>query len=163
MIPVRHSIGLRPPAAGSLAWLNLPYAYTPTGIVLALIFIGLPFVVRTVQPVMQDLNREVEEAAQSLGTTPWQTFVRVIFPELWPALLTGFALSLARGLGEYGSVVFISGNLPMRTEIAPHQIISKLEQFNYAGATSIAVVMLLASLLMLLAVNLLERRTARKV
>lgn len=138
-------------------------AFTPLGVVVALVFIGLPFVVRTVQPIVQDLAREVEEASASLGAGRWQTFRRVIFPELWPALLTGFALSLARGLGEYGSVVFISGNLPMRTEIAPHQIITKLEQYNYPGATAIAVVVLLSSLVLLMLVNVVQKLTTRPV
>ncbi|CAN5410280.1 sulfate ABC transporter permease subunit CysT [soil metagenome] len=146
----------------SLAWLNLDYDFTATGISLALVFIGLPFVVRTIQPVLQDLGKEVEEAAASLGASRWQTFRRVIFPELWPAVLTGFALSVARSLGEYGSVVFIRGNLPMKNEIATNQIIQKLEQYNYAGATSIALVMLLASLVMLLLINVVEKLTVRR-
>jgi len=146
----------------ALSWLNLDYAFTPTGITLALVFIGLPFVVRTIQPVLQDLGKETEEAAASLGASRWQTFLKVIFPELWPAVLTGFALSVARALGEYGSVVFISGNLPMKTEIAPNQIIQKLEQYNYAGATAIALVMLVASLVLLLLINLLEKLTVKR-
>jgi sulfate transport system permease protein len=146
-----------------LTWLNLAYAFTPVGVSLALIFIGLPFVVRTLQPVLEDLGVDIEEAAASLGATRWQTFRRVIFPELWPAVLTGFALSVARALGEYGSVVFISGNLPMKTEIAPNQIIQKLEQYNYAGATAIALVMLVASLVLLLLISLVERLTVRRV
>jgi len=137
-------------------------AFSPIGITVALVFIGLPFVVRTIQPVLQDMGKEVEEAAASLGASRWQTFRRVIFPELWPAVLTGFALSVARALGEYGSVVFISGNLPMRTEIAPNQIIQKLEQYNYAGATSIALVMLVASLSLLLLINLVEKLTVKR-
>jgi sulfate transport system permease protein len=149
------------PAA--LHWYPPHVANTPIGIVIALIFIGMPFVVRAVQPIVQDLDREIEEAAASLGARRWQTFLRVIFPELWPALLTGFALSLARGLGEYGSVIFISGNLRMKTQIAPYLIIRKLwgEQDD-AAATAIAVVMLVASLLMLLVINMLERRTTRR-
>ncbi len=152
-----------PSGPHALHWYPLHVANTPLGIVIALIFIGMPFVVRAVQPVVQDLDREVEEAATSLGAKRWQTFLRVIFPELWPALLTGFALSLARGLGEYGSVIFISGNLRMKTQIAPYLIIRKLwGDQDDAAATAIAVVMLVTSLLMLLAVNVLERRTTRK-
>jgi len=131
-------------------------AFTPLGIVIALTFIGLPFVVRTVQPVIEDLERELEEAAASLGASRLQTFLRVILPAVLPALLTGFALALARAIGEYGSVVFIAGNMPMRTEITPLLIITKLEQYDYTGATAIAVVMLVISFVMLLAVNLLQ-------
>ena len=131
-------------------------AFTRLGVLVALVFIGLPFVVRSVQPVLQDVDREVEEAAASLGAGRWQVFSRVVFPLVRPALLTGFAMSFARALGEYGSVVFISGNMPMRTEITPLLIITKLEQYDYAGATAIAVVMLVASFLMLLAINLLH-------
>jgi sulfate transport system permease protein len=124
----------------------------------------MPFVVRTLQPVLQDLEAEIEEAAASLGATRWQTFHRVLLPAIGPALLTGFALAFARAVGEYGSVVFISGNMPMKTEIAPLLIMTKLEQFDYAGATSIAVVMLVVSFLLLLAINVLQwwgrRRTA---
>ena len=116
--------------------LGIKAAFTPLGIMVALTFIGLPFVVRTVQPVLEDLDAEVEEAAASLGATRWQTFRRVIFPICCPALLTGFALAFARALGEYGSVIFISGNMPMKTEIAPLLIITKLEQYDYAGATA---------------------------
>ena len=144
--------------------LGIKVAFTPLGILLALVFIGLPFVVRTVQPVLQDLSQEVEEAAASLGASRWQTFRRVIFPAVLPALLTGFALAFARGLGEYGSVVFISGNMPMRTEITPLLIMTKLEQYDYPGATAIAVVMLVASFALLLGINLLQwwsrKRTA---
>ncbi|MEO8452000.1 MAG: sulfate ABC transporter permease subunit CysT, partial [Gemmatimonadota bacterium] len=125
-----------------LAALGIKVAFTPLGIIVALIFIGLPFVVRTVQPVLQDLEADVEEAAASLGASRWQTFRRVLFPALAPALLTGFTLSFARAIGEYGSVGFISGNMPMKTEIAPLLIMTKLEQFDYPGATAIAVVML---------------------
>ena len=135
---------------------NLKVAFTPLGILVALTFIGLPFVVRTVQPVLEDLERELEEAAQSLGASRLQTFTRVILPTVTPALLTGFALAFARAVGEYGSVIFIAGNMPMVSEIAPLMIISKLEQYDYAGATAIAVVMLVASFLMLLAINLLQ-------
>jgi len=139
-----------------LAPLGIQVAYAPLGVMLALTFIGLPFVVRTVQPVLQDLETEVEEAAASLGASRGQTFWRVILPMLGPAILTGFALSFARAIGEYGSVVFISGNMPFRTEIAPLLIMTKLEQFDYPGATAIAVVMLGVSFLLLLAINLLQ-------
>jgi len=132
-------------------------AFTPLGVTVALIFIGLPFVVRTIQPVLEDLDEELEEAAASLGASRWQTFTRVLLPPLLPALLTGFALAFARALGEYGSVVFISGNMPMRTEIVPLLIITKLEQYEYAGATAIAVVMLGASFTLMLIINLLQR------
>jgi sulfate transport system permease protein len=136
--------------------LGVHVAYAPLGIVVALTFIGLPFVVRTVQPVLQDLEAEIEEAATSLGASRRQTFQRVLLPALAPAMLTGFALSFARAVGEYGSVVFISGNMPLRTEIAPLLIMTKLEQFDYAGATAIAVVMLVASFVLLLGINLLQ-------
>jgi sulfate transport system permease protein len=139
-----------------LAPLGIQVAYAPLGVVLALTFIGLPFVVRTVQPVLQDLEVELEEAAASLGASRWQTFRRVLLPALAPAILTGFALSFARAIGEYGSVVFISGNMPLRTEIAPLLIMTKLEQFDYAGATAIAVVMLVVSFALLLAINLIQ-------
>lgn len=132
-------------------------AFTPLGITLALMFIGIPFVVRTVQPVLEDLERDMEEAAATLGAKRGRTFLRIILPEVFPALLTGFALAFARGIGEYGSVVFISGNMPMRTEIAPLLIMSKLEQFDYAGATAVALLLLLISFLMLLVINLLQR------
>ncbi|MDX2058311.1 MAG: sulfate ABC transporter permease subunit CysT [Gemmatimonadales bacterium] len=145
-----------------LAEAGIKVAFTPLGIVVALVFIGLPFVVRTVQPVLQDLEPEVEEAAASLGATRWQTFRRVLFPALAPAVLTGFTLAFARAIGEYGSVVFISGNLPMKTEIAPLLIMTKLEQFDYAGATAIAVVMLLGSFILLLAINLLQWWSRRR-
>ena len=136
--------------------LGLKVAFTPLGIIVALTFIGLPFVVRTVQPVLQDLEVEHEEAAASLGARRWQTFTRVIFPAILPALITGFALAFARGVGEYGSVIFIAGNMPAVSEIVPLLIVSKLEQFDYAGATVLAVMMLLASFLLLLAINLLQ-------
>ena len=132
----------------------LQVAFTPLGILVALTFIGLPFVVRTVQPVLQDLEGEVEEAAATLGAGRWQTFARVVLPELTPAILTGFALAFARGLGEYGSVVFISGNMPGRTEIAPLLIMTRLEQYDYTGATAIAVVVLLGAFAILLSINL---------
>lgn len=136
--------------------IGIKVAYTPLGIVVALTFIGLPFVVRTVQPVLQDLDQEYEEAAASLGANRWQTFSRVVLPAIVPSWLTGFALAFARALGEYGSVVFISGNMPMRTEIAPLLIRTKLEQFDYAGATAIALVMMIISFILLLLINLLQ-------
>lgn len=136
--------------------LHIKVAFAPLGVVVALTFIGLPFVVRTLQPVLEDLDPEVEEAAASLGAPRRQAVWRVILPELWPVLLTGFALAFARALGEYGSIVFISGNMPMRTEIVPLLMMMKLEQFDYAGATAIAVVMLMASFILLLAINLLQ-------
>jgi sulfate transport system permease protein len=136
-------------------------AFSPLGVVIALTFIGLPFVVRTLQPALEELDSEAEEAAASLGASRWQTFWRVIVPLVLPALLTGFALSFARALGEYGSVVFISGNMPMRTEITSLLIITKLEQYDYAGATAIALVMLLTSFVLLLAINLLQRWATR--
>ncbi|MEN7529189.1 MULTISPECIES: sulfate ABC transporter permease subunit CysT [unclassified Cupriavidus] len=141
--------------------LGIKVAFTPLGIVVALTFIGLPFVVRTVQPVLEDVERELEEAAASLGATRLQTFYRVILPAILPALLTGFALSFARATGEYGSVVFISGNMPMVSEIAPLMIYSKLEQYDYAGATAVAVVMLVISFVLLLLINLLQAWTRR--
>jgi sulfate transport system permease protein len=137
-------------------WLPFKVSFTPLGVWVALVFIGLPFVVRTLQPVLEDVNRELEEAAATLGASRWQTFTKVIFPIVMPALLTGFALAFARALGEYGSVIFIAGNLPMVSEITPLLIITKLEQYDYAGATAIAVVMLIASFVMLLAINLLQ-------
>lgn len=137
-------------------------AFTPIGVIIALTFIGLPFVVRTVQPVLQDLEKDVEEAAASLGASRWQTFRRVIFPSLVPSLLTGFALALARAVGEYGSVVFISGNMPMRTEILPLLIVTRLEQYDYLGATAIATLMLLASFVMLLIINVLQSWSQQK-
>jgi sulfate/thiosulfate transport system permease protein len=144
---------------------DVKVAFTPLGILVALTFIGLPFVVRTVQPVLADVEHELEEAAQSLGASRAQTFWRVIFPAIVPALLTGFALAFARAVGEYGSVIFIAGNMPMVSEIAPLMIITKLEQYDYAGATSVAVVMLVASFVLLLAINGLQwwsRRYAEK-
>ncbi|TXG83597.1 MAG: sulfate ABC transporter permease subunit CysT [Sphingomonadales bacterium] len=136
--------------------MGIKIAFTPIGVVVALIFVGLPFVVRTVQPVLQDLNTEVEEAAATLGATRITAFRRVILPAILPALSTGFAMAFARAVGEYGSVIFIAGNMPMKSEIAPLLIIVQLEQFNYAGATSIATVMLVASFLLLLVINLLQ-------
>jgi sulfate/thiosulfate transport system permease protein len=131
-------------------------AYSRLGVVIALTFTGLPFVVRTVQPVLEDLDKEMEEAAASLGAGRWQTITRVLLPAVMPAALTGLTMAFARAVGEYGSVVFISGNMPMRTEITPLLIITKLEQYDYAGATAIAVVMLVASFVMLLTINLLQ-------
>jgi sulfate transport system permease protein len=136
--------------------LGLKVAFTPLGVGVALTFIGLPFVVRTVQPVLEDMDAELAEAAASLGASRWQTFRRVVFPTVLPALLTGFALAFARALGEYGSVIFIAGNMPMVSEITPLLIITKLEQYDYAGATALAAVMLGASFLLLLAINALQ-------
>jgi sulfate/thiosulfate transport system permease protein len=144
-----------------LAPLGIHAAYSRLAIVLVLVFTGFPFVVRTVQPVLEDLDADVEEAAATLGATRAQTFARVLFPTLFPALLTGFALSFARALGEYGSVVFVSGNMPYKTEIAPVLIVARLEEFAYAEATAIAVVLLAVSLAMLIAINLLERYSDR--
>ena len=142
----------------------LPFkvSYTPIGVFVALTFIGLPFVVRTLQPVLEDLNHEVEEAAATLGANRWQTFTKVIFPVLTPALITGFALAFARALGEYGSVIFIAGNMPMVSEITPLLIITKLEQYDYQGATAIAVVMLVSAFGLLLAINGLQAWTRAK-
>jgi sulfate transport system permease protein len=142
--------------------LGIKVAFTPLGIVIALTFIGLPFVVRTVQPVLEDLEPEIEEAAASLGASSLQIFSRIIFPAILPSLLTGFALAFARATGEYGSVIFIAGNMPMVSEITPLFIITKLEQYDYAGATAIAVVMLVVSFLMLLSINLLQAWTRAK-
>jgi sulfate/thiosulfate transport system permease protein len=143
--------------------LGIKTVFTPLGIVIALTFIGLPFMVRTVQPVLQDLGKELEEAAASLGASRWQTLTRVILPELLPAVLTGFTLSFARAVGEYGSVVFIAGNMPMRTEIAPLLIVTKLEQYDYAGATAIGVVMLVLSFALLLCINALQWWSRREM
>lgn len=147
-------------ANGLIGSLLAPYgikiAYTPVGIVIALIFIGLPFVVRTIQPVLEELEGEVEEAAASLGATRWQTFIRVLIPALTPAMLTGLSLAFARSVGEYGSVIFIAGNMPMVSEIAPLMIVTKLEQYQYAEATAVAVVLLLISFVLLLLINLLQ-------
>jgi sulfate transport system permease protein len=152
----------------SNGWLGRPLeaigikaAYSQIGIVIALTFIGLPFVVRTVQPVLEDLDVEMEEAATSLGASRLQVFTRVILPTIIPAVLTGFTMAFSRAVGEYGSVIFISGNMPMRTEIAPLLIVTKLEQYDYAGATAIAVVMLIVSFLMLLTINLLQKYSSR--
>ena len=142
--------------------LGIKVAFAPLGVLVALVFIGLPFVVRTVQPVLEDLDREIEEAAASLGAQRWQTFRLVILPIILPALLTGFALAFARAVGEYGSVIFIAGNLPMVSEITPLMIITRLEQYDYAGATAIAVVMLVFSFVLLLAINGLQAWTAQR-
>lgn len=141
---------------------GIKVAFTPLGILIALIFIGLPFVVRTVQPILEDLETELEEAASSLGANRLQIFTKIIFPILLPALLTGFALAFARAVGEYGSVVFIAGNIPMVSEITPLIIITKLEQYDYAGATAIALTMLIISLILLLVINGLQAWTAKK-
>ena len=142
--------------------LGIKVAFTPLGIMIALIFIGLPFVVRTVQPVLEDLDKEIEEAAASLGANRAQAIFKVVLPIILPALLTGFALAFARAVGEYGSVIFIAGNLPMVSEIAPLMIITKLEQYDYSGATAIAVVMLFLSFILLLVVNTLQAWTAKR-
>jgi sulfate/thiosulfate transport system permease protein len=144
-----------------LELIGVKAAYTPLGVVIALTFIGLPFVVRTVQPVLEDLDKDMEEAAASLGANRFQVFTKVILPAIWPAALTGFTMAFARAVGEYGSVVFISGNMPMRTEITPLLIITKLDQYDYAGATAIAVVMLVVSFVLLLAINLMQRWSSR--
>ncbi len=135
---------------------GIKVAFTPLGVLVALTFIGLPFVVRTVQPVLQDLDKEVEEAATTLGANRWQTFVAVIVPEVWPALLTGIAMAFARAVGEYGSVIFIAGNMPLKSEITPLLIMTKLEQYDYTGATALGVVMLVVSFVLALAINLLQ-------
>ena len=142
--------------------LGIQVAYTPLGITVALVFIGLPFIVRSVEPVLEDFSAEVEEAAYSLGARPLQVFGKVILPAILPALLTGFALAFARGVGEYGSVIFIAGNMPFRSEIAPLLIITQLEQFDYDAATAIAVVILVISFAMLLLINLVQTWTRRK-
>lgn len=151
-------------AQNGLIGQHLPFkvSFTPVGVWVALVFIGLPFVVRTVQPVLEDLNRELEEAAATLGAGRWQTVRLVVMPIVLPALLTGFALAFARALGEYGSVIFIAGNMPMISEITPLLIITKLEQYDYAGATAIAVVMLVTSFVMLLTINLLQAWARRR-
>ncbi len=140
----------------SLAEFGIVVAYTPLGVLVALTFIGLPFVVRTVQPVLEEMERELEEAAKSLGASRWQTFTRVTLPTVLPAVVTGFSLAFARALGEYGSVIFIAGNMPMVSEITPLVIITKLDQYDYAGATAIAVVMLVTAFVLLLAINYLQ-------
>jgi len=140
---------------------GIKVAFTPLGIIIAMTFIGLPFVVRTVQPVIEELDAEIEEAAACLGASRWQTFRRVLFPLLTPSVLTGFALAFARGVGEYGSIIFIAGNMPMVSEITPLIIITKLEQYDYQGATAVATVMLLASFVLLLVINLLQKWSRR--
>ncbi|NLF54026.1 MAG: sulfate ABC transporter permease subunit CysT [Thauera phenolivorans] len=142
--------------------LGIQVAFKPLGVLVALVFIGLPFVVRTVQPILEDLDTELEEAATSLGAQRWQTFRHVILPILFPALLTGFALAFARAVGEYGSVIFIAGNIPMVSEITPLMIITKLEQYDYTGATAIATVMLILSFALLLVINGLQAWTAKR-
>jgi sulfate transport system permease protein len=141
--------------------LGIKVAFTPLGIAVAMVFIGLPFVVRTVQPVLEELEPEIEEAAACLGADRWQTIYRILLPAVTPAIITGFALAFARGVGEYGSIIFIAGNMPMKSEITPLLIITKLEQYDYAGATAIATVMLAISFLMLLVINLLQKWTRR--
>ena len=152
---------------GWIGRLLAPYgivtAFTPLGVIIALTFIGLPFVVRTVQPVLEDLDPEMEQAAATLGAGRLTAFLRVILPQVWPALLTGFALAFARALGEYGSVVFIAGNRPMKTEITPLIIITKLEEYDYKGAAAVAVVMLTFSFLLLLIINLLQRLSSQRL
>jgi sulfate transport system permease protein len=146
-----------------LAPLGIKVAYAPLGIIVALTFIGLPFVVRTLQPVLEDLEAEIEEAAASLGASRWQTFARILLPALLPALLTGFALAFARAVGEYGSVVFISGNMPFRTEITSLLIMTKLEQYDYAGAATLGAVMLIFSFVLLLIINLLQHWSSKRI
>jgi sulfate transport system permease protein len=145
-----------------LAPLGIHVAFTPLGIVVALVFVGLPFVVRSVQPVLVELDREVEQASTTLGATRWQTFAYVVLPSLWPALLAGFALAFGRGVGEYGSVIFIAGNLPLKSEIAPLLIVTKLEQYQYGAATAIAVAMLVISFAVLLAINVFQLSMQRR-
>ena len=147
---------------GALVPLGIKIAFTPLGVVVAMIFVGLPFVVRSVEPVLADLGADVEEAAATLGATPVQTFTRVILPAIAPSLLTGFALAFARGVGEYGSVIFIAGNMPYRSEIAPLLIVTQLEQYDYAGATAIAAIMLIAAFALLLLCNLLQIWTRKR-
>ncbi|MGE0267001.1 MAG: sulfate ABC transporter permease subunit CysT [Candidatus Omnitrophota bacterium] len=144
------------------AW-GIQSAYSPFGITIALIFIGLPFVVRTIEPVLQELDGEIEDAAASLGATRWQTFTRILFPNLIPPLITGFTLAFARGIGEYGSVIFIAGNMPRKTEIAPLLIMTKLEQYDYSGATAIALVMLLVSFALLAFTNYLQWISSKRI
>jgi sulfate transport system permease protein len=146
-----------------LAGLGIHAAYSALGVIIALTFIGLPFVVRTVQPVLEDLDKELEEAAASLGAGRWQTFSRVLLPAIFPAALTGFAMAFARAIGEYGSVIFIAGNMPMRTEITPLLIITKLQEYDYAGATAIAVAMLVVSFVLLLPINILQRWSSSRL
>jgi sulfate transport system permease protein len=150
------------PVGELLAPLGIELAFNPAGVVIALIFVGLPFVVRTVEPVLADLGSDIEEAAESLGATKLQTFLRVVLPAVTPALLTGFALAFARGVGEYGSVIFIAGNMPYVSEIAPLLIVTQLEEYDYAGATAIATVMLAISFALLLVINLLQALARRR-
>ncbi|MBK6879668.1 MAG: sulfate ABC transporter permease subunit CysT [Elusimicrobia bacterium] len=145
-----------------LAALGLPVAFSRAGIVIALVFIGLPFVVRTLQPVLEDMDRDMEEAASTLGAGRWQIFRRVVFPPLVPALLTGFALTLARGIGEYGSVIFIAGNMPLKTEIVPLLIMTRLEQYDTGGAAALATVLLLVSFVLLFSINALQAWARRR-
>lgn len=150
------------PIGGLLAPLGIKIAYTPVGVVVAMIFVGLPFVVRSIQPVLQDLDQEVEAAAETLGASPLQTATRIILPAVLPALLSGLGLAFARGVGEYGSVIFIAGNMPLRSEIAPLLIVTQLEQFDYAGAATIGLAMLILSFLILLGFNGLQGLIARR-
>ncbi|KKB73448.1 sulfate ABC transporter permease subunit CysT [Bacillus glycinifermentans] len=143
-------------------FLHIKVAFTPLGIIIALVFIGLPFIVRTVQPVIENIEKEIEEASAILGAAPRQTFWKVIFPQLLPSVITGFSLAFARSLGEYGSVVFIAGNIPYKTEIAPLIIMTKLEQYDYSGATAVACVMLMISFLLLLMINLFQWRVSKR-
>jgi len=145
-----------------LQFLGIPLVFSRTGVVIALVFIGLPFVVRTVQPVLEDMDPSIEEAAMVLGASTFRTFRTVLLPQIMPALLTGFTLAFARAIGEYGSIIFISGNMPMKTEITPLLIVTKLEQYDYAGATTLAVVLLSMSFGLLLVVNQLQQRTLRR-
>jgi sulfate transport system permease protein len=154
-------LGPRGWMGAALAKIGIAGAFSTFGIVVALTFVGLPFVVRTVQPVLEDLASELEEAAATLGATAWQTFRRVLLPHVLPATITGFALAFARSIGEYGSVIFIAGNMPMRTEITPLLIVTRLEQFDYAGANALAFVMLIVSFALLLGINALQRWSAR--
>lgn len=156
-----HKLSLLIPGIAWQEWLGVKIAFDRPGVFIALTFIGLPFVVRTLQPVLEELEPELEEASATLGATRWQTLRRVILPELAPALITGFTLAFARALGEYGSVVFIAGNQPMHTEITPLLIITKLEQYDYRGATAIAVVLLVTSFVLLLLINLLQKWSRR--
>lgn len=146
-----------------LEMVGIKAAFTPLGVVIVLTFIGLPFVIRSVQPVLQDLDKDMEEAAACLGASRWQTFRKIIFPAIFPAIITGFTLAFARALGEYGSVIFISGNMPLKTEITPLLIITKLEQYDYAGATAIAVVMLVTSFILLFVINMLQWWSYRRL
>ncbi len=155
-IALTAAFGRSGPLGGFLESIGIKVAYTPLGIIVALLFIGLPFVIRTVEPVLHDLEYELEEASETLGANRWQTFSKIIFPLVFPSVLTGAALAFARGLGEYGSVVFISGNLPLKTEIVSLLIVSKLEQYEYQAATAIAVTMLVFSFLILFFINLFQ-------